>query len=101
MSKTIVDMPKVTQMLDNGWQVAIWKNELGSYTARGAHKSVSVWHRAKQGKMQEMLKAGWSKEEAEDLTDSDFCNEGEIDTDDFTPEKALTRLAYKVHGEVI
>jgi hypothetical protein len=24
-----------------------------------------------------------------------------VETDDFTPEQALTRLAYKIHGEII
>lgn len=66
MSNTIVDMPKVTQMLDADWKVGLYKNELGSYTAT-AHRGPLAF----------------------------------IHTDDFTPEQALTRLAYKVHGEVI
>lgn len=28
-------------------------------------------------------------------------DDGECTTDDFTPEQALTRLAYKVHGEIL
>jgi hypothetical protein len=63
---TLVDMPKVTQMLDSGWLVTLYKNELGSYTAEANRKG--------------------SKD---------------IITDDFTPEQALTRLAYKVFGEII
>jgi len=63
---TLIDMAKVTQMLDSGWNVKLFKNQLGSYTARGIHPN--------------------KKKEI---------------TDDFTPEQALTRLAYKIHGEII
>lgn len=66
MSNTKIDFAKVTQLLDNGWSLAIFKNELGSYTAR-AH----------------------SRDGIDELSD------------DFTPEQALTRLAYKVVDGVI
>lgn len=87
-------------MLDNGWQVLVWKNPRGSYTAQGVHKSYEVWIRAKTSVL-EKLKTKWPESEAVDLVNHDFCDEGAIDTDDFTPEQALTRLAYKVHGQII
>ena len=67
MSKTIVDMPKVNQLLDNGWTIIMFKNQLDSYTAEATRDGL------------------------------DEC----FETDDFTPEQALTRLAYKVQGEII
>lgn len=33
MSDTKIDFAKVTQMLDNGWSIKLWKNGCGSYTA--------------------------------------------------------------------
>lgn len=62
MSKTIIDLAKITQMLDSDWHVRIYKNALGTYTARA--------YREKDKKT--------------------------VTTDDFTPEQAMTRLAYKV-----
>jgi len=67
MSQTLVDMPKVTQMLDTGWSVRLFKNQMGTYTAWGKHEALGI----------------------------------KVHTDDFTPEQALTRLAYKVRGEVL
>jgi hypothetical protein len=72
MSDTKIDFAKVTQMLDAGWQVVIFKNGIGSYTAKA--KSTTVF-------------AGQ--------------NAVRFITDDFTPEQALTRLAYKIHGEIL
>ncbi len=69
MSDTIVDMPKVTQSLDAGWRLTLFKNSLGAYTAIGTRDEM---HRTE-----------------------------EHETDDFTPEQALTRLAYKILGDVI
>ena len=66
MSNTIVDMPKVTQMLDAGWSVKMFLGGMGSYTAVARRNGKTIV------------------------------------TDDFTPEQAITRLAYKViGGEVI
>jgi hypothetical protein len=70
MSDTVIDMAKVTQMLDAGWSVSLFKNQLKTYTAAAFRR------------------IGEAKGE-------------ETDTDDFTPEQALTRLAYKVHGEIL
>src|SRR4051812_46329995 len=106
MSSTIIDMPKVTQMLDNGWQVELFKNQMGSYTARGQCMKLALWERAKNACLEQTLAAnsgpdGMSRESLEEINDIDFDNPGVIDTDDFTPEQALTRLAYKVHGEIL
>lgn len=98
MSDTIVDMPKVAQMLDAGWKVRLWKNGMGSYEVSGWHpsealrakvaKALVVTHEAVVGQV-----CAYDREF--DWTDDDLI------TDDFTPEQALTRLAYKVHGEII
>jgi hypothetical protein len=101
MSDTIVDLPKLCQMLDNGWTVQVWKNDLGTYTAHGIHHDLETWQRAKDGVLAVMVAAGWTESEARHVNDADFDAELEIDTDDFTPEQALTRLAYKVHGEIL
>jgi len=65
MSDTKVDFAKVNQLLDNGWTVKLFKNQLTTYTAEATNEA-------------------------------DY-----IETDDFTPEQALTRLAYKVQGEIL
>ncbi len=101
MSDTIIDMPKVCQMLDNGWQIVLFKNPIGSYTAKGRHQNKQLWHELKATCLQGMINAGWERPSAVDLNNIDFDREGVVDTDDFTPEQALTRLAYKVHGEII
>ena len=82
MSDTIVDMAKVTQMLDTGHTVTLFRNELGSYTAIASRPP--------------------RDDEANlDLAEIDAEGLHVIDTDDFTLEQALTRLAYKVHGEIL
>jgi hypothetical protein len=105
MSKTQVDMPKVTQMLDAGWVVRIYKGPLGSYEVRAVHPSPARMNTTRQkliksmGENREFLKStGLTAAEAVD--DSDY-HDGELMTDDFTPEQALTRMAYKVHGQII
>lgn len=98
MSKTIIDMAKVTQMLDAGWTVQIRKD--GTYIAKATHPNRATWKRAKQKSYESLLASGWAKDEAKMLNEIDFDEEGSIDTDDFTPEQALTMLAYKVHGEL-
>lgn len=107
MSDTITDFAKVTQMLDAGWSVCIEKNELGSYSAEARHLRGFVMKRVRQ-----KLIAGMESDrksmreqglELEDVVDSAHFNDAcsAVVTDDFTPEQALTRLAYKVHGEII
>lgn len=94
MSATIVDMAKVTQMLDAGWKVRLFKNGLGSYSAVGRHDRKLI--RAAVDKLVATAPA-----ESRDIVREMNDDPDAIDTDDFTPEQALTRLAYKIHGEVI
>jgi hypothetical protein len=98
---TLIDLPKVAQMLDAGWRVRLFKNRMGSYTARAKTRNADAWERARAGCHQQMLDAGWSAGEAVDINGADFDTPGEVETDDFTPEAALTRLAYKVHGQIL
>ena len=80
MSQTIVHFPKITQAMDDGWCFVLFKGAMGTYcvVARG---------NAKQMEMRRLL------------CDPD---DGELITDDFTPEQALTRAAYKcVDGVII
>lgn len=98
MSDTIVDMPKVTQMLDNGWQVEIYKNEMGSYAVTANHATKLPVIRQKLIETTPAF-AGMDAEETVDLMH--FDDDGLLFTDDFTPEQALTRMAYKCHGEIL
>jgi hypothetical protein len=88
VSDTKIDMAKVTQMLDNGWRVQLFRGGLGSYTAIGFHPNGRA-----RDRLAEMSIGPFS------IIDDDGTEE--VSTDDFTPEQALTRLAYKVHGEII
>lgn len=54
------------KLLDNGWSIKLYRNQLGSYTARAQRKDRKV--------------------EAK----------GSFITDDFTPSKAIIRLTEKV-----
>lgn len=94
MSKTIVDMPKVTQMLDAGWEVRLFKNAMGSYSAIGRHNNEGMVNR-----VHERIIAQYPPNLRGVVGDN--LDDNEIDTDDFTPEQALTRLAYKCHGEIL
>lgn len=90
-SNTIVDFPKVTQMLDAGWKVELWKNGLRMYSACATHEKQEIEERAVQ-----KLCAQVDAELVATIDADDW-----LTTDDFTPEQALTRLAYKVHGEIL
>jgi hypothetical protein len=100
-SETLIDMPKVAQMLDIGWHVSLFKNELGSYTAKARHGNHIVWENARDRIMDELQRRGVEYDVRQVALQSDWNKRGTVVTDDFTPEQALTRLAYKVHGEVI
>lgn len=97
MSKTIIDMPKVAQMLDAKWEVFLFKNSMGSYSAVARHGNHDFVGRMK-AKIVAAAPPEWRDTIREEL-ESDRVDT--IETDDFTPEQALTRLAYKVHGEII
>lgn len=103
MSKTIVDMPKVTQMLDAGWEVRLYKGEMGSYEVRAIHPQPSM-----RGIVKRKLRDNAGPEHVvyEGMTLLETIEECHFDgealmTDDFTPEQALTRLAYKIFGDII
>ncbi len=108
MSDTIVDMPKVTQMLDAGWRVQLFKNPMGSYSATATHDEDAILRRTRVNLAQfidsrdppgVLSDAGIdAKEQVEDF----HFDDDHLVTDDFTPEQALTRLAYKaVGGEIL
>ncbi len=96
MSDTITDMPKITQMLDAGWNVQLWKNGMGTYSAEAKHRRQFIVDRTKR----KLIDSAPTETRQYVQDDLDECEDG-LMTDDFTPEQALTRLAYKVHGEVI
>lgn len=98
MSDTIVDMPKVTQMLDAGWCVMLQKNDLGSYSASATHCKRTVLVRTEK-----RLRAFFEENAIVKIPyerDSDWSGDWLI-TEDFTPEQVLTRLAYKVEGRIL
>jgi hypothetical protein len=95
MSDTKIDMPKVAQMLDAGWHVRIWKNGLGSYTVEATHHRTELVKTAQR----KVVESADKRMRAILRDMHDGCNV--LDTDDFTPEQALTRMAYKVFGEII
>lgn len=95
MSKTIVDFPKVTQMLDAGWQVLIYKNPMGSYEVEATHRKTDMVRA-----VQEKIIAGTPAETREIVRET-MDGDNTLSTDDFTPEQALTRMAYKCHGEIL
>lgn len=102
MSDTAIDMAKVTQMLDSGWTVQISKNALGSYAVRARHDHKSKIEKIRNTLIEAQEKRGdvghMKPYEVVDLLHIDGDS---LFADDFTPEQALTRLAYKVHGEII
>jgi hypothetical protein len=102
---TTVDMAKVTQMLDAGWRVLIYKGPMGSYEVRARHPKPEIMARTRA-----RLEAGMAKNKAflreTDMTAAEAVELKDFDgdtlmTDEFTPEQALTRMAYKVHGEIL
>ncbi len=103
MSDTIIDMPKVTQMLDAGWRVMVFKNPLGSYTAQAFHDNFGVMAQTRS-KLIKTVQGKGAERYGDVSAHVDDChfNGNWLMTDDFTPEQALTRLAYKaVGGEIL
>ena len=83
------------KLLDNGWTVQIFRNDLGSYTA------VALSGRAR-GLFQAALDQqtmDLDDEEAEEIA-TVFQKERCI-TDDFEPSQALYRLTEKVFGRIV
>lgn len=103
MSDTIVDMPKVTQMLDAGWRVQLYKCPLKSYAAAAKHNEEAVMVRTRARLIDEARRRlAFKVDDVSEFVDSTHFEDGWLLTDDFTPQQALTRLAYKaVDGEVI
>jgi hypothetical protein len=99
MSDTKIDLPKVAQMFDAGWSIWIRKNALGSYTVYARHEKKAVRERTAVA-----LEKFWNANAKIDCDYDrgfDWDTDGSLMTDDFTPEQALTRMAYKVFGEII
>ena len=84
-------------MMDAGWKVNIWKNDIGTYTSTAYHKNVETRKRVLEDlaslRPQDIGEHMWH--------DAHWTDSGQLVTDDATPEQSLTRLAYKVHGEII
>lgn len=101
MSTTIVDMPKVAQMLDAGWHVELFKNPMGSYSAEAIHHEQAIMDRTR-ARLVEIVRDKWPHSDVEGHVDSFHFDGDHLLTDDFTPEQALTRLAYKaVDGQIL
>lgn len=106
MSTTAIDMAKVTQMLDAGWQVRIYKGGMDSYEVRAFHPLKSRMNATRRALAKTMREKSTLDFNALGMTPEEASNDwnfhdGEVMTDDFTPEQALTRMAYKVFGEII
>jgi hypothetical protein len=74
MSDTPRNADECKRLLDNGWRIKLWRNSLGSYSARAT--------RAK-------LKTRYA-----------IINDA-VTTDDFEPSQALYRLTEKVFGNIV
>lgn len=94
MSDTIIDFPKVTQMLDAGWRVRVYKGPMGSYEVRARHKNPRMIPQA----LAQIAKQLAAIPDTPPYDPDGDVDDGWLMTDDFTPEQALTRMAYKVHG---
>lgn len=77
MSDTPKAADDVMKLLDRGFTVVLFKNDLGSYTAVAA--------RPGEGSLDKALRAALRKGH---------------ETDDFTPSQALYRLTEKVFGNI-
>lgn len=99
MSDTRVDLAKVTQMLDAGWEIECFKNQLNTYTVLAFHPSYRVRNRVSD-QLRRFFKENCVVVGLTYSRDQDWTGQ-KLETDDFTPEQALTRMAYKVFGEII
>jgi len=71
------------KLLDNGWTVQLYRNNLGSYTAA-----------AIPPKAQKMLNEAGPFDDVDDKIE-ELLDDDRLITDDFTPSKALYRLTEK------
>lgn len=97
MSDMPTDMAKVTQMLDAGWEVRLYRDAMGSYTAEATHPDEAVLLK-RTTEWRAVVKShnnGCIDDEMLELS----CPLDHLDTADFTPEQALTRMAYRTLGQ--
>lgn len=89
------DTPKLAdeckKLLDNGWLVQLFKNDMGSYSAVAMSKKATL---ALEKAINEV------RPEAEE-SDFDAMQRGRVITDDFEPSQALYRLTEKVFGRIV
>ena len=103
---TPIDMAKVTQLLDAGWTASVRRSDMGSYDARATHPNPAHVSVVKGILMSRLPDGETYRDLYEDMSPYEVVEEYDMDgdaiiTDDFTPGQALTRLAYKVLGEII
>jgi hypothetical protein len=91
------DEAMVVGMLKAGWHVKLFANAIGSFTALATHARESVASQAHDGVQQMIQDPSMATEYARQR----LRQPKTIETDDRTPELAIIRLAYKVHGQII
>ncbi|NBQ49279.1 MAG: hypothetical protein EBY40_01135 [Marivivens sp.] len=102
MSGAIVDLAKITQMLDSGWQVTLYKKPLGSYAVAARHPDED-----RELGLRQLLIDNATPDECGEMYDYEwvdlvhYMGDGDVVADGVTPEHALTRMAYKVRGEIV
>jgi hypothetical protein len=88
------DTPKLPdeckKLLDNGWLVQLFRNDLGSYSAVALSKSAA-------GLVQAALDEAICEIDDDDI---EAVKRGRVITDDFEPSQALYRLTEKVFGRI-
>lgn len=92
------DTPKLAdeakKLLDSGWTVAMFKNDLGSYTG----VAVAL---AAGGEVQAAIDKAIEDFEEEDEDGKEIKTPGVCLTDDFEPSQVLYRLTEKVFGNIV
>ena len=101
MSSTMVDHAKICQMLDAGWKVRLYKGPMGTYEVRAFHDKPWIMQRSFDackgqidGDLMQKL-AAMNECSHDDVAAHLLLDDGWFMCDDFTPEQALTRMAYK------
>lgn len=91
MSETPKLADECKKLLDNGWIVQLYRNELGSYSAVAlSGKAIQITQKALNEAALEI-----EADEADDV------KRGRVITDDFEPSQALYRLTEKVFGRIV